>query len=1139
MYDNLKVLYELDSAAKFKFYNKLITRTYKDYNGYNLLVFNINTSTQIFTINYIKFYPLLEPIFKRDIKLNFSVKSYALDIAKIYDKYISLAVLINTNQELILIKEDILSIRNSIDYYLSPLTITNQINEYTEVVYIKAVGAWIFIQINNPNTIFTYLNNKIADSTNTNGNIFSSLKLPEDLLSNMLKIKTLDLFIKEIDIFGSIDIYYMYYKYDNSNSQSTVVISKIELDSTYNQCFTFTNNINQPYYNNNMVQCVIECPLNKTYSINSNKCEICSTTTKNENNVCTTQCTNNDPNRYGYCESSIINNYDIRHSYNTMLSFRQLCPLPDCSNVNEIRLRPESDTCYLCDISDNFVLSLSNKCLSTITNSYNIIDENNVVCKHDGINYTFYSLLINPHGCSDKCSVIDKNASINLHTNSCMCNDNMKLIIQDSEFNTCSNSCPPNRAIVNYGSYTICEKCNSNEYYYNNNCILNCPDGTFSNSQNVCTSINCEDNKYFYSDTCLTRCPDTPLTGKINSTNIKYCEDCLYYKSAEHDTCVSDCGKYLGDTNNNKICNYCYINTLDNLDTYINIRASNNQCTSLGCSDNELPFRKLSNDNSELIFEYCSIIEDCLNMLQYYENYTCVDNCTLPNYIFLATSICKECNTELYYILDNLYCVESCNENYTSVDHNGKTCTSCSNYIQNNICVDSCSINYTLIDNKCICNTIDNDYYIYDNECKTSCPLGTTINFNDKTCNDCSQYIENNNCVANCSTKRTPDINDYCVCDINSNYLSIIIESMEYCESVCPFFSELDANNNSCNICNDYVENNSCVANCSVNYINYIVNIVYNSHTIISNICDCDLSHHKYNNTCVSECPVNYTSRLVSNIYDYNECNECNMYIYNNECIEQCPEETTTNDSNSIYCLECINTDNSKYIYEGNCVETCPYEYEPKEVSGKQNYCTIIVNELTCEPNYCMNNGECTVDQTNNVLLCICNEEYKGEKCEILIENNNINNVETTNSSSNQLENNSNDTENINNTDETTISESEESFVSNNTSNTNSITNESTAEINSNIEKTPIETDINYIKNKDYEKINMSLDEIKEISKLITSSSIESNNNNIDINLFLNYTKYKLNEVLSNNHEITEELFALIDASLALNSTTK
>ena len=155
------------------------------------------------------------------------------------------------------------------------------------------------------------------------------------------------------------------------------------------------------------------------------------------------------------------------------------------------------------------------------------------------------------------------------------------------------------------------------------------------------------------------------------------------------------------------------------------------------------------------------------------------------------------------------------------------------------------------------------------------------------------------------------------------------------------------------------------------------------------------------NGTCVSECDEknNYGISLG------NEklciiCNDNGFILSNGTC--NCPDYLVYNNNK---CLSCSENDTSKsylYVTNNTCYNECPddtYLLKNKKLcfDNCSSYSSIFINDetskkciksISCPIDYCENNGTCTLNGNN--ISCICNDNFTGVKCNIDLNENDI-----------------------------------------------------------------------------------------------------------------------------------------------------
>ena len=179
-----------------------------------------------------------------------------------------------------------------------------------QVTFVKSIGNWTFIHMNNPNNILSYLNNN-ADLSLLTGNILNKI-----ILTGPWNV--LDMFILENSNFeGEIYPFILYFDFASTN----IKVDSINKTSS-NQCLTLINDINNDSTYN---ACVIQCPRNKIFnSLTDLSCNYCPVGQYAKNNQCVSTCSGNES-PLGYCtDSSVIQHREFYSNY----SFCDVtCPL--------------------------------------------------------------------------------------------------------------------------------------------------------------------------------------------------------------------------------------------------------------------------------------------------------------------------------------------------------------------------------------------------------------------------------------------------------------------------------------------------------------------------------------------------------------------------------------------------------------------------------------------------------------------------------------------------------------------------------------------------------------------------------------------------------------------------------------------
>ena len=537
-----------------------------------------------------------------------------------------------------------------------------------------------------------------------------------------------------------------------------------------------------------------------------------------------------------------------------------------------------------------------------------------------------------------------------------------------------------NMIIKKTGNKNLTNKCLNLKY--NNYCVEKCPEGYTSNYYNQCYKI-CDDGKYHLnSKKCVSNCEDNEIL--INKYYCVSCDDYEKFKSIDSRFCIDSCeeiynkfyiekkqcikkckiGSYFDKEKNKCInckeekkfldeSNFQCIEKCPN-----NIYDENNIC--FDCFDRGLYSYERTDENNNTIIE-------------------CLNSCSEKNLILINNS-CIECRKGEYYLNENEKknggkCVKNCPNNYEEILN---VCKKCSDYNNNK--------------NKCINFKED----------QINCNIGNEINFELKTCINCSlinKTYSNGSCIDNCDVYQIRE-NDICLDCVNYDNKKFFNESN--CIKKCP--KESVPYGFICDYCsrsNKKYFKGKCLDQCP-DYTFEIDNICEICSDLNPNIPY--LYYENNTKQCKEKC--NETEELISDGYKL-ECLFCEKKIYDNKCVNECPEHTIFNDSESKKCKNCPI---EKVFYENKCIDEC-YQgsiksYDLKQISFchnceygfYQNQCVgscpistyeidVVRNKTSiCRKCLCnINGGFCKKKKEKDILDydCVCNKEFIGSMCHI------------------------------------------------------------------------------------------------------------------------------------------------------------
>ncbi|CAG9326962.1 unnamed protein product [Blepharisma stoltei] len=306
------------------------------------------------------------------------------------------------------------------------------------------------------------------------------------------------------------------------------------------------------------------------------------------------------------------------------------------------------------------------------------------------------------------------------------------------------------------GSAAVTFTCALPKYSYQNNCVDNCPDGTYANGSE-CSScatgcatcsgsstncLTCSQGYYFYQNTCVDTCPSdiTIVSGsnciscqspcKTCSDSITHCNSCTsgyyLYKNACTKTCPTETTVIVGSScvDCQSPCSTCSLSITNCTSCTTKYYLHQNSCldscpkettitNGTDCLDCESPCSTCSESITN-----CTL---CISGYYYYKN-TCLQTCPTSTTVPSGTS-CVDCQSPC----------STCSSSITS-------CTSCISgmNLYGNQCVSTCPDGYTSISSIC-------------QQCSTKCK---TCSQTIDTCTSCysGDHLDNITCSPDYST---------------------------------------------------------------------------------------------------------------------------------------------------------------------------------------------------------------------------------------------------------------------------------------------------------------------------------------------------------------------------------------------------
>jgi len=491
-------------------------------------------------------------------------------------------------------------------------------------------------------------------------------------------------------------------------------------------------------------------------------------------------------------------------------------------------------------------------------------------------------------------------------------------------------------------SSSNCQICNEGYVLYGNQCVINCPIGTYNSTTDytchpcsafclVCNNSNsclaCTNNTVLHQGTCLPLCPQgfyAAITS--NSTSNSYsCQNCSIGCSSCNGSSQYQCsgcspGYYL--LSNNLCVSQCPVGTYPN-----NLTMTCSLCPYLCVTCTSF-----------------SICTSCINNYTLSSTNQCnsnSSNCSISNCLSCAnSSICLQCLNNYYQInLGNTsYCAPYCP---SGMFGQGWQCINCTSYCLN------CSAYGCLI-----CQT---GYYLYQMICYPRCPSGTVAFQGGCQPNPCIYYNSTNSNI--CLQCVAPYLL-VAVSVLNSTNTSGVV-----CILNCPTSTILVSG--TCL---------PCSSNCQTCVSSTICTQCQSGYYLYQGSCQllCPLGFYSYNSQC-NACTLPF---CISCIYTSGQyCTSCDpskqVYLYNGSCLINCPSGTFKDSSGfclncNTNCSQCYNTTycilcQSGYNFHGLCVTTCPTGTYALNVSGQTicqscstgcYICNSGTNCITCSSNY-------------------------------------------------------------------------------------------------------------------------------------------------------------------------------------------
>ena len=525
-------------------------------------------------------------------------------------------------------------------------------------------------------------------------------------------------------------------------------------------------------------------------------------------------------------------------------------------------------------------------------------------------------------------------------------------------------------------------KCDPKKYIYKVSnltyCINDCPMG-YKKKGNECI-LQCGDGKYHLNlRNCVSRCDESEI--RINKNFCVSCEQSNKLTGINYEMCVDNCEEIYNVSyiENNQCLLKCRIGSVLNSTDCINCKEQN-----LFLNESIMKcVEKCEND----IYDEFNICFNCRDRgLIYYEktinNKTekgCVKNCSDKNLEYDSNEKkCIQCEENYLYDKEEKRCIPKSN---CRKHKNNEVCEKCLDFTNNNIqCIDYgkdityCNIGSSIDINQKKCNNCSTYYFLYsNNSCVESCDLYNVKQ--DNICLDCinediNKFFQNFTCVEKCADEQF--ISNYICHNCSSNGRKYY---QGKCLEKCPDYTkEKESLCRTCPQINSHypyynIFNNSCIHNCDTFQVK-------NKKNDIDVCVNCSLI---FNDSCYNEteCP-SYTFKKGI------RCEICdnNKYFLNDKCIDKCIEgyEDKIDKNNIKYCKNCL------YYLDYKCVDSC-------EKNNSFPYTNIISrhNSTICQKCVCNENGGICQRKNSNFdqsdYFCNCKKNVLGDFCHIYHEN--------------------------------------------------------------------------------------------------------------------------------------------------------
>ena len=594
----------------------------------------------------------------------------------------------------------------------------------------------------------------------------------------------------------------------------------------------------------------------------------------------------NLPNDYGnlYIEENLIDNIDNKYILEENKNIKIESINEQVTNEYKIKFKIiifefESPECFL-NLTVLPCYDSCNRCTSSKFES----DSSNHNCEENNCKNNYYPSPLSSTNCFMES---EKETNWFLDTSSIL----IKFALCDTNCASCSDTS------------THCLTCNSKNtnplaYLYNNHCINECPEGTFSllKTGDYYECKNC----YINCKTCEEEGNDDNMQCKsCNDNNIKYNTNCYIEADSSQKTF------------------YKPHSTTDITSCYQEFHAYIIENT-YECIDS-MPDQGyyLSNTNTGLLVQ-------------------CHPDCkTCSNKFNSITTNCDSCNNENYFLLDG-NCISSCPEGYySSLIDNIKLCESCG---QNCIPCDS-GIDYNdtsnLTNNYCIaCN----NYYTKKEENISMCYSKETIE-EGYFLNTSLIPFQWEKCYEKCSTCNSKGNSDKMAClSCKTNYIDQEINKLVYlklskknCIIGCPpnlfLTNELNCVESCLNDTYEYSPNKTCLTSCPNNFIidsdnNRCIFSSFENNTPISDFKEIIYSNITYflkeSNKLLEFFDFTAYIQPVNNLDPIEQINKGISGLDLGDCVDVLKNNYNISENEDLIIIETESNQNKKYIYNNN-----------------------------------------------------------------------------------------------------------------------------------------------------------------------------------------------------------------------------